>query len=142
MLNHVGITVADLDASIAFYRDVAGMTERLRTESGGEWFDRLTGNRGARLKVAHLELGGFTLQLVEYAAGGGGRLALAHKEIGNPHLCFSVDDVERRHARIAAAGEHPSSPLVDIGDSGLRSFYVEDPNGVLVEFLQSPAGAV
>ncbi len=138
-LNHVGLTVSDLEASIRFYRDVAGMRELLRHETGGEWFDQLTDNRGARLKLAHLGLGDFTLQLVEYTAAGGERLELAHKRPGNPHVCLTVDDVDTRYAHIAASGAHAPSPLVDIADTGVRSFYVSDPDGVLVEFLQPPA---
>jgi catechol 2,3-dioxygenase-like lactoylglutathione lyase family enzyme len=131
----VGLTVADLEASIAFYRDVVGMRELFRSESGGEWFDRLTGNRGARLRVAHLALGALQLQLVQYLAGGGERLGLAHRHVGSPHLCVDVDDVEERHARLASEARHAISPLVRIGDTGLRSFYVADPDGVPVEFL-------
>ncbi len=131
----MGLTVADLEESIAFYRDVVGMRELFRSEAGGEWFDRLTANRGARLRVAHLALGSLQLQLVEYLAAGGERLRLAHRHVGNPHLCFAVDDVGDRHARLAAEARHPISPLVEIAETGLRSFYVSDPSGVLVEFL-------
>jgi len=135
-LGHVGLTVSDLDASIAFYRDVIGFTLDGRYDIAGEWFDTLTHNQGAQLDVAMLQLGGFTLQLVAYDAGGGGRLELAHHHVGNPHLNITVDDLDARHAAITATGRCNPTPIVNIMESEIRSFYVEDPDGVPVELLQ------
>src|SRR5438552_3965579 len=104
-LNHAGITVSDLEDSIAFYCDVVGFDLSLRTRTGGDWFDTLTHNAGAEIEIAMLTIDGFTLQLVQYHRAGGEPLALAHHHIGSPHLCIEVDDVDRRHAAISATGE-------------------------------------
>jgi catechol 2,3-dioxygenase-like lactoylglutathione lyase family enzyme len=138
-LNHAGITVRDLDDSIAFYCDVVGFDLSLRTRTGGDWFDTLTHNAGAEIEIAMLTIDGFTLQLVQYHRAGGVPLALAHHHIGSPHLCIEVDDVDRRHAAISATGSHDPTPLVDIMGTGIRSFYVRDPDGMPVELLQMPA---
>ena len=66
-LYHIGLTVENLEESVAFYRDVVGLTEIPESsdlEISGEWFDRLTENRGAELRVSHLDLQGVQLQLV------------------------------------------------------------------------------
>ncbi|MCE2392522.1 MAG: VOC family protein [Proteobacteria bacterium] len=137
-LNHVGLTVADLEESLGFYRDLVGMKEIGPVqEISGEWFDLLTENQGADLRVAHLELAGLRLQLVEYVAAAGERLSLLHRHVGNPHLCIDVEDLEGRYERIRADGRHKTSPLVTIAETAYRSFYVTDPNGVLVEFIQA-----
>ena len=138
-LNHVGITVTDLDTSLAFYRDVVGFTLGFRTRTTGEWFDTLTRNEGADIEIAMLRLADFTLQLVQYHAAGGATLPLAHHNVGNPHLCIEVDDVDARHEQIARSGRHDPTPIVDIMDTGIRSFYVHDPDGVPVELLQPRA---
>ena len=138
-LYHIVITVEDLDASVAFYRDVVGLREipeSSNLELSGEWFDTLTENQGAALRVAHLDLAGTQLQLVEYTAGGGERLPLAHKQVGNPHLCIDMEDITARHAALVAEGRFKVSPIVTIADTPIRSFYVTDPNGVLVEFIE------
>lgn len=141
-VNHVGLCVSDLAASIAFYRDVAGFRVRgAPIRMTGTWFDTLTRNDGAEIEVAMLELGGCTLQLVQYHAGGGPPVTTGHHHPGNPHLCIDVDDVDARHAAIVASGEHRPTPIVDIAGTGFRSFYVEDPDGTPVEFLQMPPGA-
>ena len=135
-LNHLGITVSDLDASLAFYRDVVGFEVNVRTRVAGEWFDTLTRNEGADIEIAMLRLADFTLQLVQYHASGGATLPLAHHNVGNPHLCIEVDDVDARHDEIARTGRYDPTPIVDIMGTGIRSFYVHDPDGVPVELLQ------
>jgi catechol 2,3-dioxygenase-like lactoylglutathione lyase family enzyme len=135
-LNHVGITVTDLDASLEFYRDVVGFEVGLRTRAGGEWFDTLTRNEGADIEIAMLRLADFTLQLVQYHASGGATLPLAHHKVGSPHLCIQVDDVDVRHEKIVASGLYEPTAIVDVLGTGIRSFYVHDPDGVPVELLQ------
>ncbi len=136
-LYHVGITVTDLERSVAFYRDLMGMTEQSRSEAAGEWFDALTWNKGARIRVAFLGLEEFRLQLVQYLAAGGTRLELGHHHIGNPHLSFHVTDLEERHARAQAMGVRRLTAIVRIGATSLRSFYAHDPDGVPVELIES-----
>jgi catechol 2,3-dioxygenase-like lactoylglutathione lyase family enzyme len=135
-LNHVGITVTDLEASLAFYCDLLGFELGFRTRTTGEWFDTLTNNAGADIEIAMLRLAEFTLQLVQYHAARGEVLPLAHHNVGNPHLCIEVDDVDARHRTITALGMHDPTPIVDIMGTGMRSFYVHDPDGVPVELLQ------
>lgn len=135
-LNHVGVTVRDLERSLAFYRDVVGMEVYSRRRMQGDWFDTLTHNSGADIDVAMLRLDGFVLQLVQYLAGGGDTLPLAHHHVGNPHLCIDVADVEAKHRDASARGGLDPTPIVDILGSGIRSFYVHDPDGLPVEFVQ------
>lgn len=140
-LNHIGLTVRDVERSVVFYRDVAGMEVWSRRQMQGEWFDTLTHNHGAVIDVAMLRLGTFTLQLVQYLEAGGDVLAVAHHHVGNPHLCINVPDVYAMHDRAEAYGGLEPTPIVDILGSGIRSFYVRDPDGVPVEFLQMRAEA-
>ena len=135
----MGLCVSDLAASLAFYRDVAGFT----VQSGpyhivGEWFDTLTWNEGADIEVAMLELDGFTIQLVQYHAAGADPAPTGHNHVGNPHLCINVVDVDAKHAAVVATGAHRPTAIVDLANTGFRSFYVDDPDGTPVEFLQAP----
>ena len=49
-LFHIGLTVKDIERSIAYYRDIAGMI-RADFRGGSKEFDTLTNNTGAKLKV-------------------------------------------------------------------------------------------
>jgi catechol 2,3-dioxygenase-like lactoylglutathione lyase family enzyme len=135
-LFHVGITVKDLERSLRFYRDVAGMKAGEIFDGQSKEFDTLTNNPGARLRGVHLKAGPFMLQLLEYKTGGGATLDLHHNNIGSPHLSFYVPDVESKYAELKQQGDVTiTSGLVQIAPK-MRSFYTEDPDGVPVEFLQ------
>jgi glyoxylase I family protein len=141
-LNHLGLCVRDVKAAIAFYTEVAGFSVRMPpSRLAGEWFDTLTWNEGAEIEVAMLELGPFTLQLVQYHAAGADAVAPGHNHPGNPHLCIDVVDVDAKHAEVVATGRHRPTAIVDIAGTGARSFYVEDPDGTPVEFLALPSAA-
>lgn len=137
-LNHIGITVSDIERSLDFYCNVAGFERFSRLQMQGEWFDTLTHNSGSVIDVAMLRLGDFTLQLVQYLEAGGDTLGLGHNRVGNPHLCINVPDVDAQHAECVARGGLDPTPIVDIAGSGSRSFYVHDPDGLPVEFLTRP----
>jgi len=135
-LFHVGLTVKDLELSLKFYRDVAGMKAGQIFGGQSQEFDALTNNPGARLRGVHLTSGPFMLQLLEYKAGGAEALDLHHNKIGSPHLSFYVPDVEAKYNELKQPGDVTiTSGLVQIARN-MRSFYTEDPDGVPVEFLQ------
>ncbi len=134
--NHIGLTVRSLEASLRFYREVVGMRVEMNfaLEKGG--FARLTRNPQAAIKGAYVMAGTFRLQLLEYTAGGGTAQTIRHNNIGSPHLSFGVNDVEAKWREVQAMGwPKIISDLVEVVPK-VRSFYVEDPDGVPVEFFQ------
>jgi len=135
-LYHVGLTVKNLDRSVAFYRDIAGMTETWRYDVTGKEHGMLTNNPNATLKGVHLTAGPITLQLLEYQQGGGATLDLHHNNIGSPHFCFYIADVDAKYEELKSRGDVIiTSGIVEIAPK-VRSFYTEDPDGVPVEFLE------
>ncbi len=139
-LGHFGLTVADLERSVGFYRDVAGFVDDHRSELASPAFARLTGaDPIPSIHVAFLSLGGVVLQLIEYVAGGAdAQLELAHNRVGSPHIQITVQDVRQRHSELRASlGVAAVPDLVEILP-GAWSFYVEDPDGVPVELIQYP----
>jgi catechol 2,3-dioxygenase-like lactoylglutathione lyase family enzyme len=134
-IGHVGLTVASLDRSLAFYRDAIGMEEIDRGEFAEPSFGELTRNPGARIRTALLRAQHLVLQLVEYVDGGGDTLRLDHCRVGTPHFSFAVDDVEVSFAEMEASGVAITSEIVLITDR-IRSFYVADPDGVPVELME------
>jgi catechol 2,3-dioxygenase-like lactoylglutathione lyase family enzyme len=136
-LNHVGITVTDLEASLEFYVDVVGMELVLpRFRTGGDWFDTLTENSGAVVDAALLAAGGVTLQLVQYHEAGNPEAATGHNRVGNLHLSFDVEDVVAKHAELLGRPGLRATAVVQLPVEGYKSFYVSDPDGVPVEFME------
>ncbi|HLY56110.1 MAG TPA: VOC family protein [Stellaceae bacterium] len=134
---HCGLTVSDIARSTAFYRDVVGMAQGQSLASASPALATLVGIPGARLDSVFLTAGSFTLQLVAYEAGAGEAVTPGHNRPGSPHLSFFVPDIEACRAAIAARGDVPiTSPIVINDRRTIRSFYVADPDGVPVEFVE------
>ena len=136
-INHVGLTVTDLERSVAFYRDVVGLDVQVdQFRTGGPWFDTLTDNSGAVVEGAMLGDDSFCLQLLQYEEGGEPEPVTGHNRVGNVHLSINVADVEAKRNEIVARGARDATPIVELPVPGGRSFYVQDPDGVPVEFMQ------
>jgi catechol 2,3-dioxygenase-like lactoylglutathione lyase family enzyme len=135
---HVGLTVSNLARSAAFYRDVAGMAEGEHLPSNNAQFGLLVNNPGATLNSVCLAQNGFTLQLLEYLTQGGKKLAVGHNNIGSPHLAFFVPDVQAHYDAVQARGDVAiTSGIITNACGTIRSFYVDDPDGVPVEFVET-----
>ena len=145
----IGITVADLDAAVRFYRDVLDFEPRGGVvELAGADAESLQGVFGVRMRVATLALGGATIELTEYLAPRG-RAFPAHTRANDrwfQHAAIVVSDMERAYARLRVHGvEHASSGPQRLPDwnpnaGGIEAFYFKDPDGHALEVLQFPAG--
>jgi catechol 2,3-dioxygenase-like lactoylglutathione lyase family enzyme len=158
--HHFGITVRDIERSFAFYTEVAGMSvwnqeqaldvkapqqRESHTTPAMEFMvfhsdelDTLTDNPGARIKYVMLESAdkSVVFQLTEYVDKAGPPCDVAHNSPGSPHLSFFVDDVDATLASVRArADTGRTSEVVQITPS-MRSFYVDDPDSVPVEFIE------
>jgi lactoylglutathione lyase len=144
---HVGLQVADLDRSIAYYRDVIGLRllERLRRDDA--YLRIVTGYPDVTLDVAVLAepASGALLELLQYLGVPGTPVDPATANSGTAHVCFQVDDVDAIWARAAAAGHGSVNPPVTPTAgrwTGGRSVYLKDPDGIRVELVQrGPGGA-
>jgi catechol 2,3-dioxygenase-like lactoylglutathione lyase family enzyme len=135
-ISHVGLTVKNLERSIAFYRDVIGLKEGERLELKSEVYRTYTKNPAAHIKFTYMAAGDFTLQLIEYVGGGGDTLDLSHNRVGCPHLAFRVPDAEAKYRQIQESGDgEVISEIVQLSPRS-RNFYAKDPDGILIEFSQ------
>ena len=58
VLHHAGMTVSDLDRSLAFWRDALGMETVVDQESRGGYFEAIVGERDVVVRTHHLAFGG------------------------------------------------------------------------------------
>lgn len=74
-IDHTALTVASLEKSLRFYRDVLGLKVRDTGEREGVEQSRLDGLAGSQVKFTQLESGsGLRMELIEYVAPAGGRV--------------------------------------------------------------------
>jgi catechol 2,3-dioxygenase-like lactoylglutathione lyase family enzyme len=144
----VGMTVSNLDRSVAFFRDVLAFELVDVVEASGRDTELLTGVFGARTRTARLRLGGEVLELTEFLAPRG-RPYPADTRANDQwfqHVAIIVSDMDRAYARLRANGvTHASTGPQRLPDwnpnaGGIEAFYFRDPDGHFLEILEFPPG--
>jgi glyoxylase I family protein len=139
-LTHVGICVTDLERSLRFYRDLLGFRYEHELHVEGEPADRLLGLAGVDLRAVYLSRDGVRIELLAFASPPGpppsSRVMNAP---GLTHLSFRVADVEATLAALRAAGARVlDDTLIRMPARGAVACFVTDPDGQLIELVQSP----
>jgi len=139
--DHTGITVSNLERSLAFWRDVLGFEFSHTAHQKGELAQEITGVKGAEIKLAVLKApGGHKIELLEYLAPADRQRAnLRPCDIGSVHVALLVEDLDAVLAQIAASGWKAAGKpqtLTAGPNAGKRVVYVRDPDGITIEFMQ------
>jgi lactoylglutathione lyase len=141
---HTGLTVRDLDRSLAFYRDLLGMELVFAQEKEGGYLAAIVGYPDAHVRMAHLAFGGdgARIELFQYLRPEPAGEPSEPRDVGITHVCLVVEDLRSMYERLLAAGVRMRSApvLVDTGaNAGGYGLYLHDPDGALVELFQPPA---
>ena len=145
---HFSFTVADIERSIGFYRDLLGFTLVHTQEQSNDYTRRLVGYPDAHLKVAQFALPGqargistHDLELVEYVLPRGTRGDINIYNPGAAHLAMCVDDIQARYERFTAAGVQfvspPNAITAGINEGGFTCYF-RDPDQIVLEMVQPP----
>lgn len=144
----IGITVADMDRSLAFYTDVLGFETVSDVEVAGEDYERLMGVFGLRMRVVGLRLGDESIELQHFLAPRGRPMPVDSR--GNDqwfqHIAIIVSDMDRayqhlRQHKVEHASTGPQTlPSWNKNAAGIRAFYFRDPDGHFLEVLWFPPG--
>ena len=143
-VHHVGMSVADLDAALEFWRRFLGLEPRWRTVLDRPYLGRHLGYPGVRIDAAFLDLpGGIVLELLGYRVADKAPNPEATANPGNVHLCLTVDDAPAAWQRAVDAGARPVVPdgpiEVDGGpNQGARAAYLRIHDGISLEVFEPP----
>jgi catechol 2,3-dioxygenase-like lactoylglutathione lyase family enzyme len=136
---HLVVGVTDMDRALAFYRDVLGMDVVFETLISGEPFDAvLHAKRKQEGRVVGGLLGGLMIELLSLGAKPATDKPARRGITGIQNVSLSVIDLDDTHRRIRNAGYPPEQDPFEIG--GVRMFFVNDPDGTPVEFIELPGG--
>lgn len=121
---HVGLRVADLDRSLAFYTtvgyEVVGTVPD--TPFGTLTMLKLRGDEFVSIELVH-------------DPGGG-----AVEPGGLNHLVIHVPDLHATVARLSVGGVRAETPTSPDGSDGFWTTWLTDPDGYRIELVQWPAG--
>jgi catechol 2,3-dioxygenase-like lactoylglutathione lyase family enzyme len=147
-VDSVGMTVANLARSKAFFQVVLSFTLEREFESSGRDVELLTGVFGARLKTARMRLGHEAVELTEFLAPRGRPYPADTR--GNDqwfqHIAIITSDMDgayrwlREHGVTHASTGPQRLPDWNPNAGGISAFYFRDPDGHFLEILQFPAG--
>ncbi len=141
--HHTSFTVANLQRSLAFFRDRLGLEVVVTREVGDEYFGRIVGLPGCRVRAALLRIpcSVHHVELFEYLTPLGQPHEPRPCDPGSAHLSLLVDDLPGLYQRLRADGvAFVSEPVrVEAGpNAGGYGVYLRDPNGILIELFQPP----
>jgi catechol 2,3-dioxygenase-like lactoylglutathione lyase family enzyme len=122
-LGHINVRTTKLDESVAFYRDVLGLTPGpAATRPDSDDHVWMSDSKGSA--CVHL-------QRTQTAASGDGA--------GVHHFAFNCDDAGAWRRKLESLGvEHEER---EFAAAGMIQFNLRDPNGVLVELTFGPIAA-
>jgi lactoylglutathione lyase len=142
---HGGITVSDLDRSLAFYCDVVGLELVWRREYANDEIRQIVGvPEATAVDIAMLDIpgGGAQVELLEYKGCERKSGSTPPSDYGTGHFCVFVRDIEACHAELASKGvRFRSNGPVEMREgpnTGGKSLYALDPDGYIFEFHERP----
>jgi len=142
-VNHVGVTVSDLDAAVAWYQDVLGFSlfgspgTVTRNGPGGEFMADVLGDGFGKVRYAVLtgEGNGVGLEIFEFVQPPPERPEdpFPYWRVGYRHLSLTTPDPAALAAYVAATGGRQRSRVWEF-QPGCFFVYCEDPFGNILEF--------
>jgi catechol 2,3-dioxygenase-like lactoylglutathione lyase family enzyme len=144
----VGMTVSNMDRSIAFFADVLTFEKVSDVEIAGGGHEQLAGVFGMRARVVRMRVGSEQIELTSYQAPRGRAIPADSRSNDRwfQHVAIIVSDMDAAYARLRQHHvEHASPEPQRLPDwnphaGGIKAFYFKDPDGHPLEILQFPAG--
>ena len=145
----IGMTVSDIDRSVAFYSDVLAFKPVSDVEVDGPEYDQLWGVFGVRARVVRMQLGEQQLELIEFLAPPDVRpipVPSYSNDLWFQHVAIVVRDMEAAWAHLRMHHVRQISPrpqMIPISNpaaAGIQAIKFRDPDGHNLELLWFPEG--
>ena len=138
-IDHVALSVVNLERSLEFYRDIIGFEVVRILECGPEMrLGDVNGMPGCTARIAHLSLGDNMLELFEYQRPRGKKIPIDRNQAdhGLIHLGFTSTDARADYARLQEHGVKFLSKPIEFRP-GVWIFYFYGPDGEVCELRES-----
>jgi catechol 2,3-dioxygenase-like lactoylglutathione lyase family enzyme len=134
-MDNVGIVVDDLDATIAFFREL-GLELEGQATIEGEWAERVTGLHPMHVEIAMMRTpdGHSRLEISRFLTPS---TVADHRKapvnaLGYLRVMFAVDDIDETLARLREHGAQLVSNEVVQYEDTYRLCYIRGPEGLLI----------
>src|SRR5213593_4820048 len=144
----IGMTVSDMDRSVAFYSDVVTFKKISDVEVDGDGYDRLWGVFGLRARVVRMKLGDQTLELIQFLSPPDFRpmpVPSYSNDLWFQHFAIVVRDMDaawqhlrKHHVRLISP--RPQTIPKTNPAAGIWALKFRDPDGHNLELLWFPEG--
>lgn len=146
-VDSIGMTVSDMDRSIAFYSALT-FQKVSDVEVLGEQFEQLEGVFGARLRIVRMQLGSEHFDLTEYLAPRGRPIPVDSRsnDLWFQHIAIVVRDMDQAFEKLRAlkvefVSTAPQTLPASIpAATGIKAFYFRDPDQHNLEVIYFPPG--
>ncbi|MFL5349390.1 MAG: VOC family protein [Hyalangium sp.] len=151
-VDHIGLTVPDLDAAVSFYKDTFGATELFRLgpfdakdlprmADGRDWTAAHVNVPGARLSLVMLQLcPNLRLELLRYELPADARTTPPRNcDVGAQHIALKVSNLEVAVEHLRSRGVRVLAGPIAVTEgpaAGLRVHYFLDPWGTQLELVE------
>ena len=143
----VGMTVSDMDRSMAFYSALA-FQKTSEVEVLGEQYEHLEGVFGARMRIVRMQLGNEYLDLTEYLAPRGRPIPTDSRsnDLWFQHIAIVVRDMDQAFEKLRAlkvqfVSTGPQTlPASLPAAAGIKAFYFRDSDEHNLEVIYFPPG--
>jgi catechol 2,3-dioxygenase-like lactoylglutathione lyase family enzyme len=134
-IHHFGLTVGELDRSVAFYTRYFGLREVARNELRGRMISAQTDLEGSIIDAALLAGRNVLLELLCYRSPERRSRPQRPCDPGSAHVCMVVEDLDVTYAAMRDGGVALHARPAQLG-AGTKMVYVRDPDGIMVEVIQ------
>src|SRR6266704_2892155 len=143
----VGMTVSDMDRSVAFYSALT-FQKVSDIEVLGEQYEHLEGVFGARMRIVRMQLGNEFVDLTEYLAPRGRPIPLDSRsnDLWFQHIAIVVRNMDQAFEKLRAlkvqfvsTGPQTLPPSIKAA-AGIKAFYFRDPDQHNLEIIYFPPG--
>lgn len=143
-VNHTGITVQNLDRSVALFGDLFGFEVFSRAPRDPAVIAAVTGVAGAQVEIAYIRNGTTSIELLCYS-GPASRADFRPRpcDLGSLHMALNVTEMDKMLEKARAW------PLEQVGDmividqgpnTGCRIVYMRSPEeGLIIEMIEKKA---
>ena len=148
-VDSIGMTVSDMDRSVAFYSNVLAFKPISDVEVDGPEYDQLWGIFGVRARVVRMQLGAQQLELIEFLAPPDVRpipVPSYSHDLWFQHFAIVVRDMEaawaqlRKHHVRQISPRPQTIPISNPAAAGIKAIKFRDPDGHNLELLWFPEG--